>query len=240
MLRLQQRKQKLALIEQELMRECTFAPMTNTAAWEAGKTPPWERLHRHVVKMQSPIKSPQAKPSASNSPQSRETTSTGFSRIDKLYRDGVRKLQARCGKTDKNEGNARRRRFEDLQLRQCTFKPKLLRAPTEQVSSICCELFPPTVPVPVMNVATPPLGKIANSLFKRPRRKYVVYGTPVSRGGDGSPPGIFDTQTSPLRQLISFVASLEVSPLRDPSVVLPNCGSKSERSMSSTTEYGSI
>jgi len=49
--------------------------------------------------------------------------STGSSRIDKLYENGVQKSKARFGRTDKEEDKIRRQRRDEEELRNCTFKP---------------------------------------------------------------------------------------------------------------------
>lgn len=233
MLRLQERKQKLALLEQELMRECTFTPNINSAFSQADQTPPWERLHRQEVKKKSPIKSYSSKRLGSSSQQSCDVMSSVSSRIDKLYQDGRRQLQDRNGKTNKTEGEARRRRFEDLQLRHSTLKPKLCES-TRPLSSIRCELFPPSFPLPPRGE---PAAFAVNNL---PNGHDVVFGTPQRTRIYKHPPRPFNSETSPLRHLIAFAASSVASPLRDPMAVTLNFRSTLEVSMTFNPECGSI
>jgi hypothetical protein len=207
MLRLRERKQKRALLEQELMRECTFTPITNSAKWQAGQTPPWERLHRRMEKKESSMTSSFSKPFGSGSPDSRDTTSSGSSGID----DGRRKRQNWDGKTNKKEGEDRRRRFEDLQRRHCALDSKLSES-MKCLSSIRCELFPPSVQGP--EITRPQKGTHASALRQRLNENDVVFGMPQRTGPVERPPRIFDSGTSPLRHLIAFAASSNASPLR--------------------------
>lgn len=58
-------------------------------------------------------------------PMSAGTDSTGSSRIEKMYKEGLDKAKSRPARTDKEEEALRRQRLEELNLKQCSFTPKM-------------------------------------------------------------------------------------------------------------------
>lgn len=58
-------------------------------------------------------------------PMSVGTDSTGSSRIEKMYKEGLEKAKSRPARTDREEEALRRQRLEELNLKQCSFTPKM-------------------------------------------------------------------------------------------------------------------
>jgi hypothetical protein len=105
------------------MEECTFTPETNKSrsSSHSGNTTVFDRLYSEA-KRTTPKKANGQRDAQKRSPTS--VSSHGSSRIDYLYRDGLRRAQNRQ-LTDKEEAEARRRRLEEKDLEQCTFRPNM-------------------------------------------------------------------------------------------------------------------
>lgn len=237
-LRLKEREQKLKQIEKDMMHDCTFAPSTNSSRI-AAEAATWGRLPRDAKKITPKKSNVQLRRSASTprrSPMSVDTNSTGSSRIDKLYHDGVKRGHSRRGRTDKAEDEARRQRLEELQLRQCTFTPQM-RWTLESLSPK--NLSPSPMKSSPANIKTPPRKIMPMSLFAS-GEKGVHTRTPESDKSDNPPLRVVNTGESPSTPLGSTTSLMDISPLRDPSVVASRRESKCGDSMESTTEYGSI
>jgi hypothetical protein len=103
---------KLKQLESSMMEQFTFTPDTSKPK-VSKKTP--DSLHKNTTPNKSNVQ---------NSPCKSPVRSPLSSRVDELYRDGVRKNQERR-MTAKEEGAARDRRLQDRDLAQCTFRPNL-------------------------------------------------------------------------------------------------------------------
>mmetsp|Transcript_12203 Transcript_12203/g.18724 ORF Transcript_12203/g.18724 Transcript_12203/m.18724 type:complete len:294 (-) Transcript_12203:36-917(-) len=128
--RLQDRALKIKKIEQAMLKECTFSPVINAsnARGKDCKAEVWRRLYpdKQVIPQKSKkVDSLIEKKNKCRTPMSVDTNSTGSSRIEKLYQDGVQKSMSRAARTDKEESIIRQQRFEELNLRSCTFKPTM-------------------------------------------------------------------------------------------------------------------
>jgi len=128
--RLQDRALKIKSIEQTMMKEYTFSPSINPPATLENecKVAVWERLYpdkKSKTHKKSNIDSLRDKNKNQTTTRSVDTNSTESSRIQKLYRKGVKKSISRTARTDKEEDALRQQRHEELRLRSCTFKPTM-------------------------------------------------------------------------------------------------------------------
>lgn len=123
-LRLAAKERHLKKTEKEMMVGCTFTPETNKSrsSSKSGNTPVFDRLYSESKKTTPKKANGRNGDSKRGSPTS--VSSHGSNRIDSLYQDGLRRAQNRK-LTDKDEAEARRRRLEEEELKQCTFRPNM-------------------------------------------------------------------------------------------------------------------
>lgn len=291
MLQLKIREQKLKYIEKDMMKDCTFAPKLNVDSRKVNKAHVSNRVRDHDIRKVTSRKSkgiyqpstsvppctttstttstsPRTASTATTStpgrsPMSVDTNSTGSVRIDKLYQDGLKKAQSR---TDREEEHARRERFEELNMRQCTFQPR-----TRWTASDVQSMSPTIKDVSFHATKTPPRKETiapAASLFKQDDAKSKMARTPESWHKkhffttsktspycyyDSPPLRMVETSTAesststPMGSVISS-PSMIVSPLREPSMSLVSrrdldkttINTRGGSSIGSETEYGSI
>mmetsp|Transcript_5202 Transcript_5202/g.6056 ORF Transcript_5202/g.6056 Transcript_5202/m.6056 type:complete len:237 (+) Transcript_5202:263-973(+) len=230
-LRLKERNQKVKKIEREMLKECTFLPSINSLSTVNDRNDliVWNRLYPKLKR------TPGKSNSWRKSPMSVSTHSSGSSRLDKLYQEGVQRSISRPGRTDKEEEEVRRERFEELKLRNCTFKPTLrwtvkTLSPKKRLSPLRSWLKKSSSTSHACK--TPP--RISKSSAAVPSSTPESYKSCFR--SHYPPVSVIDTTTSS----IGF-DSLIVSPLRDPSFATSSISnSKCEESSDSMIEYGSI
>ena len=124
-LRLAARKEHLKETERKLMEECTFTPETNRSrsSSKSGNSTVFDRLYSES-KRTTPKKANGHRNGDSRKGSPTSVGSHASSRIDSLYQDGLRRAQNRR-LTDKDEAEARRRRLEEKELEECTFRPQM-------------------------------------------------------------------------------------------------------------------
>ena len=110
---------KLKQLECSMMQSCTFTPNTSKSKVSA-KTLDAKESGQQSLKKSTPK---QSRVLPQKSPGSR-TRSTGSSRVEELYHDGVRKNKQRV-MTAKEEEDAREQRIQERELAACTFQPQL-------------------------------------------------------------------------------------------------------------------
>lgn len=241
--RLQDRALKIKKIEQAMLKECTFSPVINAsnARGKDCKAEVWRRLYpekQFIPQKSKNVDSLIEKKNKCRTPMSVDSNSTGSSRIEKLYQEGVQKSMSRAGRTDKEESIIRQQRFEELNLRSCTFKPTMrwtvkTLSPKKKLSPLRPQdkKFLATEPTPevLSRVPNTQEGAFGHTLeTKQARTSPLQIRTPAFR----SP------LTFPVDSKIEIVA---VSPLREPSFSddRSQSFSVSEASIESV-DYGSI
>jgi hypothetical protein len=122
MLHFAAKQQKLKWTEKKL--EPTFTPETN-------KSRSSSHSGSNIVSDRLSEKNASGKANHGRSSQKRSPTRVGTrswestsSRIDHLYRDGLRRAQNRA-LTDRQDDEQRRRRLEEKELEHCTFRPNM-------------------------------------------------------------------------------------------------------------------
>jgi hypothetical protein len=225
MLGLKIREQKLRYIEKDMMKDCTFAPALNcdkNVVRKVRKAPgAWKRFCGDCDARKVTPKKPNATLQATIVPRTGSTScrttstttprrslvrsvdknSTGSDRIDKLYEDGLRKVRTGF-KTDKEEEHARRQRFEELSMRQCTFKPRT-QWNTRDVQNISpnikLESFHTSMQQPsCRKIKAPPRKKMTPvSLFKKGGDVKAKIPIRTSKRNDPSTSGPYNYYDSP-------------------------------------------
>lgn len=124
-LHLAAKRENLKQTERKLMEDCTFTPETNKSrsSSNSGNTTVFDRLYSES-KRTTPTKANGRRSGNSQKRSPTSVSSHGSSRIDYLYQDGLRRAQNRR-LTDKEEAEARQRRLEEKELKQCTFRPNM-------------------------------------------------------------------------------------------------------------------
>jgi hypothetical protein len=239
MLHLQEREQKLKQVEAAMMQDYTFTPVINhplPPIKKRGETV-WDRLYEDSKKV-TPRKSNMSSDRPRKSPMSVDTNSTGTkssSRIEQLYITGFEKGRLRDARTDKEEEETRKKRWEQNDLAECTFQPKM--------SWSLKSLSPHKV---VVQPSSP---------MKATKRSPVYKIRPVALFRDNSAMenGKSDRDSPPLKIINAVPSSpngsgssmMAISPLREPSVQIRKHRKQKEKNEenslgSKDTEYGSI
>jgi hypothetical protein len=207
MLHLAAKEQKLKRTEKNLTP--TFTPETN-------KSKSSSHSGSNVVSDRFSKKSTPGKANNGRSSQKRSPTSVSTriwvstpSHIDQLYLDGLRRAQNRA-LTDRQDEEKRRRRLEEKELEQCTFRPNMDWRKKK----------PPRVdekPSPNGSKVMPPSHSLRTHRSRDSLPVHVITTRAVSRQGD------------------SFA-----SPLRGREITGRSYDSNGTESVEDVTEYGSI
>lgn len=207
------KEQKLEQAKHKLMEDCTFTPETNKSRSSHGSTPMFDRLHSESRKVTPKKASIRGREICKWSPTSMGSSCGSTpSRIDKLYRDGVRKAKNRQP-TDKREAEARRRRLEDQELEQCTFRPKM-----------------------DWRTKNPPRGRKGTSSPNGSKDASSKESLCTPRSHDAPPVDVITTRAV-LTPTMNETSHSVVSPLRVPDIPVALNGAES---IGDDTEYGSI
>jgi hypothetical protein len=210
MLHLAAKEQKLKRTETKLTTTPTFTPESNKSKSSSHNES--NIVSDRLSKKNTSGKANRGRYSQKRSPTSVSTRGWGStsSRIDNLYRDGLRRAQNRA-LTDRQDEEQRRRRLEEKELEQCTFRPNMdwrMKKPP------CIDEKP-----------------FRNESKDMPPSHSLL----IHRSRDG-PPVHLTTTRAVLRQGVHSFAS----PLRGQEVTDRTFGWNGRESVDDATEYGSI